>query len=236
MASLSVGCWNPSCLGQLFVECKDTDQAIFCAACNSASAFVNLVAVSCKNCGKRNSLSTRFGNPQMVGLRCRHCDEPVGLEADLRIFTLDDFMEQLGAPRGLNYCGRSTFEGLQSEVDRAKDALQRAGSGRWRLFGRLEPAPKNRMYVRQINPVEVNHPDLPVRQLFLYHAYCNFKANSGHENAKFSGVLGQFAAGEEFEFLRRKGLAEIWFADVKTQATFEALPRLRPFYSMFKTV
>jgi hypothetical protein len=230
MPQFTVGCWVANCRGTFAVDCRDGNQVLHCRTCSQIADFVNLGAVRCDRCGRWKRLSLRFGHPQVDGLRCDQCWAEVQAGVAVRVFSLDEFKQDLGYPGGLSYCGASHFEGYSEEVVIARDALARLASGRtgWRAFGRWPPAPKKAMFIRRLAPLLVSNPALPVQYLQCYHAYCNFQLNLGHENAKFDGTLGAYASAEEiFRRLLDKGLSEIWFGDQLTKREFKLLPTAR---------
>jgi hypothetical protein len=198
--------------------------------CSQAADFVNLGAVRCVRCDRWKRLSLRFGLPTLSGVHCDQCRAEMHAEAAIRVYSFDEFLQDCGHRGGLYYCGASQFENLGEEVLIARDAMARLVSGRpgRRAFGLLPPAPKKAMFIRRLGPQRPSSGQLPIQYLQLYHAYCNFPLNLGHENTKLLGTLGQYASEDEiFRQLQQAGLSEIWFGDALTKREFELAPTAR---------
>jgi hypothetical protein len=227
MSQITIGCWNAGCRATFDVSCRDSNQVLHCRMCSQVADFVNLGAVRCERCDRWKRLSLRFGLPSLGGVRCDHCRVDVNTEAPIRIFSFDEFLCEFGAPGGLSYCGADEFRGHGEEVVIAREALARRVSARpgRRAFGLLPPAPKKAMFIRRLAPQPMSNRELPIQYLQLYHAYCNFNLNLGHQNTKLVGTLAQFASDDEiFHRLQQAGLSEIWFGDALTKREFELAP------------
>jgi len=236
MSQLHIGCWNDQCEALLLCERQDFDQALYCKSCKQVATFINLGIFICQACSHKTQISLRYNIVSDDVRRCERCNSAALPDSIIRVYSLEQFCKDNGVHPGLNYCGRDGFEGSEAEVPYARAALDRIISSRGgrRLFGLLPPAPKPLMFVRRLEPIKVSDPSVPLGYLQQYHAYCNFKLEPSHQNAKFCGVLGQFATGNVLELLIKKGLVEIWFSDARTKREFEALPRLSKFSSMFR--
>jgi hypothetical protein len=147
-------------------------------------------------------------------------------------------VEDDGSSFGLQYCGRSRFESLESEVLKGKKMIDSIlARGKWKmLFGKKVQTEKNIMFINRLEPMYYPGKKLPIDYLQSYHAICNYRLYEGHENAKFLGVLSQFASSSAFDIAAKPGLNEIWFSDGRTKGEFETLPQLRKYQSIFRAV
>lgn len=233
MASLFVNCWNEQCPGQLRVECRETDQALFCPICSTIGTFINIGYFTCKKCSSTIKASLQYGVLRAEDLRCENCHTHIVSKQPLRIFTLEQYFKDAGQDFAVSYCGRRYFSGLEAEVAIARSAIESIESRAkgWKLFGRTIIRPSKKiMFIRRLTPIKNTSSEIPLGSFQTYHAYCNFKHSFLHENAKLTGLLGQFAEGSSIDLLCKNGSAEIWFSNEQTKREFETLPRLKKYF------
>lgn len=235
MASLFVNCWNIQCPGQLRVECRETDQALFCPICSTVGTFINIGYFTCKKCSSTIKALLQYGVLRGEDLRCMNCHTHVVGSQPLRIFTLEQHFRDKGEKFDISYCGRNYFSDLEDEVTIGRSAVASIESRRksWKIFGKTAaPPPKNIIYVRRLASIKIDSLRVPV-SIQTYHAYCNFKHDPSHENAKLHGALAHFGEGSVIDLLCKKREIEMWFSNEQAKLEFETQPRLKKYFTNF---
>ena len=156
---------EPGCWGRIEVECRDTDQALYCPQCADVATFVNIGIAQCPACGHANQVRLPSVS-DLDGLSCQKCRRALSCqEAAVRVYSLGTYEERKhGQSEGLHYCSRDYFTNYLEEVSIAKNALDRVASTSRRMFGLLPPKPKKAMFIRRSRSrtkSRARDPDLP---------------------------------------------------------------------------
>lgn len=138
----------------------------------------------------------------------------------------------------VQYCGRDTFGGLESEVLVAQAALrkiERQSSG-WfskKALNKCMFLNTRHLNCQQYLPLQM----CGVKAVRGVHGYCNFKYYPDHQNAKFSGFPAGFADGRILnKFFSEKGGVEIWFSDKEMRQEFAKMPALKLLADRFRSL
>jgi len=234
---MQLDCWNKDCRYVFNLECGPSDQTLVCGSCEEVGAFVNLGYFICTRCRRKCKIALSNIN-RIIDIRCSACKTLYVGTGNFRIYTLQMVVEEEGQHFGLNYCGNYYFESMEGDARKGKEMIDHIlARGKWKmLFGKKVQSEKNIMFIHRAGPMHYPGKKIPVDYLQTYHATCNYNVRTGHQNAKLTGVLSQFADSCTFDHMTKPGINEIWFGDSRTRSEFEILPQLRKYHNIFKTV
>jgi hypothetical protein len=227
MNSIRVKCPEATCYKFFSLICGDYAQTLYCDRCNMAFTFINLGILICEECKqkKRVQLSSSLSN-----INCDKCSYDIGNNSmKSAIIHVYRFEDHFNTDQMIQYCGNNYFNNLHREVEIARENLKRVGA--------LGVMSKKAMFVKLLDRTAISIEGIPVKHARQVHAYCNFKIQSGHQNAKFSGLLAGFVDGDIFRgLIKNQGLVDIWVSSEQLRSELTISAKIAPYTSRFKVM